>query len=229
MPSGPLGRIGLDIYRKDPKVIVALIQHERDSGVYRSDDSGAHWSKVGGTNPRPLYFSQIRVDPNDSRRMYVLGTRLMVSNDAGKTFNEVRIRYARGGTDRPRDDMDAHALWIDPRDSNHLVLGSDVGVTISYDRGSTWDYVDNLPIGQFYHVGYDMDTPYHVYGGLQDNDVWTGPGVVRNRFGIANHEWTTLGIGDGFVAIADPRDPQNIYAETQDGNIIRVNKLTSER
>ncbi len=229
IPPGSLGRIGLDIYRKDPKVVLALIQHERDSGLYRSDDAGAHWTKVGNTNPRPLYFSQIRVDPNDSRRMYVVGTRLMVSNDSGKTFNEVRIRYARGGTDRPRDDMDAHALWIDPRDSNHLVLGSDVGVTISYDRGTTWDYVDNLPLGQFYHVGYDMETPYHVYGGLQDNDVWTGPSAVRNRFGIANHEWTTLGIGDGFVALADPRDSHNIYAETQDGNIVRVNRETNER
>jgi photosystem II stability/assembly factor-like uncharacterized protein len=229
IPAGPLGRIGIDIYRKDPKTVVALIQNERDSGLYRSEDAGTHWTKVSGTDPRPIYFSQIRIDPNDSRRMYILGTRVMVSDNSGRTFAEVRLKYTRPAGDRPRDDMDAHALWIDPRDSGHLLLGADVGVATSYDRGGSWDYIDNMVLGQFYHVGYDMDAPYHVYGGLQDNDVWSGPSAVRNRFGISNHEWTTLTIGDGFVAVADPHDSHTIYGETQDGNIVRVNRDSNER
>ncbi len=229
IPGGALGRIGIDICRTDPKIVYALIQHESDSGLYRSDDAGARWTKMSNTNPRPSYFSQVRVDPNDVQRIYVVGVRLMVSDDGGRTFKEVRVSYTRPGGDRPRDDLDVHAMWIDPRDSAHLMIGSDVGIAISYDRGATWDFVDNLPIGQFYHVGYDMDTPYRVYGGLQDNDVWGGPSAVRNRFGITNQDWFTLAIGDGFVAMADPLDARTIYAETQDGNLARIDRDSNER
>ena len=229
IPEGPLGRIGLDIYRGNPNIVYALIQHESETGLYRSDDAGARWTKVSTTNPRPLYFSQVRIDPGDLHRVYVLGVRLMVSDDEGKTFKEVRASYTRPGGDRPRDDLDVHAMWIDPRDSSHLIIGSDVGIAASYDRGVTWDFVDNLPIGQFYHIGYDMDTPYRVYGGLQDNDVWGGPSAARYRLGITNHDWFTLAIGDGFVALADPRDARTLYAETQDGNIARVDRDTGER
>jgi photosystem II stability/assembly factor-like uncharacterized protein len=229
IPAGALGRIALDVYRGDPKIVYALIQHESETGLYRSEDAGARWAKVGNTNPRPSYFSQVRIDPNDPQRIYVLGVRLMVSDDGGKTFKEVRVSYTRPGGERPRDDLDVHAMWVDPRDPSRLMIGSDVGIAISYDRGTTWDFVDNLPIGQFYHVGYDMDTPYRIYGGLQDNDVWGGPSAVRNRFGIANHDWFTLSIGDGFNAWADPRDPRTIYAETQDGNLARVDRDSNER
>jgi len=229
LPTGPLGRIGIDIFRSDSKIVCALIQHESESGLYRSVDAGAHWTKMGTTNPRPNYFSQVRVDPNDERRVYVLGVRLMVSDDEGRTFKEVRLSYSRPGGERPRDDLDVHAMWIDPRDASHLIIGSDVGIAASYDRGATWDYLDNLPIGQFYHVGYDMDTPYRVYGGLQDNDVWGGPSAVRNRFGIGNREWFTLSIGDGFVAMADPRDARTLYVETQDGSLVRVDRDTNEK
>ncbi len=229
IPAGQLGRIGLDVYRANPNVVYALIQSESESGIYRSDDAGGKWTKVSATNPRPSYFSQVRIDPKDQKRIYVLGVRLMVSDDEGRTFREVRVSFTRPGGDRPRDDLDVHAMWIDPRDPAHLIIGSDVGVAISYDRGATWDCVDNLPIGQFYHVGYDMDVPFRVYGGLQDNDVWGGPSAVRNRFGIANHEWFTLSIGDGFVAIADPRDPRVVYGETQDGNVARIDRDSNER
>ena len=229
LPAGSLGRIGLDIYRRDPTIVYALVQGESESGLYRSNDAGAHWARMSTTNPRPNYFSQVRIDPGDVHRIYVLGVRLMVSDDEGRTFREVRVVYTRPGGDRPRDDLDVHAMWIDPRDSSHLIIGSDVGIAISYDRGATWDYVDTLPIGQFYHVGYDMDVPYHVYGGLQDNDVWGGPSAVRNRFGIGNSEWFTLAIGDGFNALADPRDARTVYGETQDGSLARINPVTGER
>src|SRR5262245_3712888 len=229
IPAGPLGRIGLDIYRRDPNIVYALIQHEQESGLFRSEDAGAHWTKMSNQNPRPLYFSQVRIDPTDDHRIYVLGVRLNISDDRGKTFNEVRVAPVRPGGDRTRYDVDAHAMWVDPNDSSHLMIGADIGVATSYDRGATWDYMDNLPIGQFYHVGYDMDTPYNVYGGLQDNDVWAGPSAVRNRFGVANRDWTTLTIGDGFVAIADPHDSRTIYGETQDGNVVRIDRATNER
>jgi photosystem II stability/assembly factor-like uncharacterized protein len=229
IPEGSLGRIGLDIYRRNPKVVFALIQHATESGLYRSEDAGAHWTKISATNPRPLYFSQVRIDPGDERRIYVLGVRLMVSDDGGRTFREVRVAFTRPGGERPRDDLDVHALWIDPRDTAHLIIGSDVGVAASYDRGAAWDYIDNLPVGQFYHVGYDMDVPYRVYGGLQDNDVWGGPSATRNRFGIGNRDWFTLSIGDGFVALSDPRDARILYCETQDGSIVRINRETGER
>jgi photosystem II stability/assembly factor-like uncharacterized protein len=229
LPAGTMGRIGLDIYRSDPKIVYALIQGESETGLYRSNDAGENWARIGNTNPRPSYFSQVRIDPADAHRIYVLGVRLMISDDEGRTFRESRVTYSRPGGERPRDDLDVHAMWIDPRDPAHLIIGSDVGIAISYDRGVTWDCIDNLPIGQFYHVGYDMDTPYHVYGGLQDNDVWGGPSAVRYRFGITNREWFTLSIGDGFFATADPRDGRIIYAETQDGSLARVNRETGDR
>ena len=126
IPAGALGRIGLDICRGDPNIVYALIQGESESGLYRSNDAGAHWTKMSATNPRPNYFSQVRIDPGDAHRVYVLGVRLMVSDDEGRTFKEVRVSYARSGGERPRDDLDVHAMWIDPRDSSHMIIGSDV-------------------------------------------------------------------------------------------------------
>jgi photosystem II stability/assembly factor-like uncharacterized protein len=218
IPSGPLGRIGLDVYRKDPRVVYARIQHETESGVYRSDDGGASWTKMSSTNPRPMYFSQIRVDPNDDHRIYVLGVQIHISDDGGKTFVENGTLHS-----------DHHAFWIDPGDSNHVMTGNDGGIGVSWDRGEKWDFVDNMPAGQFYHVSYDMETPYNVYGGLQDNYSWGGPSAVRGRFGISNFDWFIIGGGDGFVAVADPRDSRVVYTESQGGNMVRTDRVTFER
>ena len=229
IPDGPLGRIGLDIYRKDPNILYALIEHEKEGGVYRSDDAGAHWTKMSSTDPRPMYFSQIRIDPTNANRVYVVGVFLLVSDDGGKTFATVRLSNLPHSPERPREDRDIHALWIDPANPDHLLIGCDAGVAASYDRDVTWDYVNNLPIGQFYHVGYDMDVPYDVYGGLQDNDVWFGPSAVRNIFGIRNADWHTTSIGDGMVALADPRDSRILYSGVNDGGLVRVDRETYER
>ena len=218
IPEGDLGRIGLDIYRKDPRVVYARVQHETESGVYRSDDGGSSWRKMSDMNPRPMYFSQIRVDPNDDHRIYVLGVELHMSDDGGKTFV---------GTTVPHSDH--HALWVDPANSNHVITGCDGGVNISYDRGATWDFVDNMDLGQFYHVSYDMDTPYRVYGGLQDNASWGGPSAVRSQYGIGNFDWFNIGSGDGFVTLVDPTDTRTIYAESQGGNMFRVDRESEER
>jgi photosystem II stability/assembly factor-like uncharacterized protein len=220
VPEGALGRIGLDIYRKDPNILYARIEHERESGVYRTDDGGATWRKMSSVNPRPMYFSQIRIDPQTDSRIYVLGVQLHVSDDAGKTFRDDGARSVH---------VDFHAMWIDPANPSHVILGGDGGVAISYDRSRTWTWLPNLPLGQFYHVSYDLQSPYTVCGGLQDNNTWCGPSAVRNKDGIGNDEWFIIGGGDGFVGLVDPSDARVMYAESQDGRMNRVDRVTNER
>ena len=220
IPEGPKGRIGLDVYRKNPNVLYARIEHARASGVYRSDDAGATWRKMSDVNPRPMYFSQIRIDPTDDHRIYVLGVQLHVSDDGGRTFRNDGARNIH---------VDFHAMWIDPANSDHLLLGGDGGVGISHDRSQTYVWLNNMPIGQFYHVTYDMKTPYTVCGGLQDNNTWCGPSAVRTRAGIVNDDWFIIGGGDGFQAQIDPTDPNIMYAESQGGRMNRVDRVTNER
>jgi photosystem II stability/assembly factor-like uncharacterized protein len=220
IPEGPKGRIGLDVYRKNPDVVYARIEHAEEGGVYRSDDSGLTWSKRSSTNPRPMYFSQIRVDPQDDQRVYVLGVQLHVSDDGGRTFRE-------DGAEKIH--VDFHAMWIDPNDPRHILIGGDGGVGVSYDRSETYDWLNNMNLGQFYHVSYDMGSPYLVCGGLQDNNTWCGPSAVRSRGGIGNGEWFIIGGGDGFVALVDPRDPRVMYSESQNGRMNRVDRVTNER
>ncbi|HVG87172.1 MAG TPA: hypothetical protein VM820_21795, partial [Vicinamibacterales bacterium] len=218
IPSGPLGRIGLDLYRANPNIVYARIEHEKESGVYRSDNAGLSWKKMSDVNPRPMYFSQIRIDPTNDLRIYVLGVELHISDDGGKTF------IANGAMH-----SDHHAMWINPANPNHIIDGNDGGIGLSYDRGATWEAITNMDLGQFYHVTYDMQTPYHVCGGLQDNYTWCGPSAVRSRSGIGNDDWRQIQGGDGFEAQMDPRDGRTVYAESQDGNIVRVDRLTGER
>ncbi len=173
---------------------------------------------MSDTNPRPMYFSQIRIDPANDLRIYVLGVQLHISDDGGKTFIENGTMHS-----------DHHAMWINPANSNHLLIGNDGGVGISWDKGATWEAFTNMDLGQFYHVGYDMQTPYHVCGGLQDNYTWCGPSQVRSRTGIGADDWRSIQGGDGFEAVMDPRDGRTVYAESQDGNIVRIDRLTNER
>jgi photosystem II stability/assembly factor-like uncharacterized protein len=218
IPSGPLGRIGLDVYRANPNILYARIQHRSDSGTYRSDDAGLTWRKMSDVNPRPMYFSQVRVDPTNDLRVYVLGVQIHISDDGGKTFIENGTLHS-----------DHHAMWINPRNPNHIIDGNDGGVGISWDKGRTWEGIYNLDLGQYYHVGFDMETPYNLCGGLQDNYTWCGPSAVRSRNGIVNDDWYQIQGGDGFEAVIDPNDPDTIYAESQDGNVVRVNRRTNER
>src|SRR5262249_39745336 len=158
----------------------------------------------------PFYFGQLRIDPNDAQRIYVLGVTLHISQDGGKTFRN------RGA---PGVHADHHALWIDPRDSDHLVLGGDGGINFSYDRGAHWQHLRNLPIGQFYAVGVDLRKPYHVYGGLQDNGTWGGPSATRHPDGITVADWYRVLGADGFQCQVDPTDPDVVYAEAQYGRL----------
>jgi hypothetical protein len=187
-------------------------------GVFRSADGGRTWTKRNDLCPRPFYFSQIRVDPNDERRVYVLGVTLHVSTDGGRTFSEADA--AEGAH------ADHHALWIDPHDSRHMVLGNDGGVALTHDRGATWERLQNLPISQFYGIAVDDRRPYRVYGGLQDSGTWMGPSAVRNPEGITPADWTRVLGYDGFQCRVDPDDPDTLYCESQYGRPRRMNVRT---
>jgi hypothetical protein len=233
LPGGSLGRIGLDIYRKSPNILYAQIEAEAaagqrsggsggnapgESGTYRTDDGGASWRKVNGNDVRPIYFSQIRVDPNNPDRVITGGVRMYLSVDGGKTFNPCD----------PSEHDDKHALWWDPNNSNHILIGTDGGAYVSYDMTRSWIFYPNIVAGLFYHVGFDYDYPYNVCGGMQDNYDWCGPSAVRTQVGIPADRWQSIQGGDGFVAIIDARDSHIVYSETQDGALQRHNRVTGE-
>jgi photosystem II stability/assembly factor-like uncharacterized protein len=218
MPAGDLGRIGIAVAPSKPSVVYAAVEAKR-GGIYRSDDGGNTWAEMntgGSAAMRPFYFGIIIVDPKDENRIYKPGINLVASDDAGRSLGNIA-----GGVH-----SDFHAVWIDPRDSEHILVGTDGGLYESNDRGNDWRFVGNLPISQFYHVSYDMERPYNVYGGLQDNGSWVGPS--QKSGGIANRHWRVLGGGDGMWAFVDPNDSDITYVEYQEGNMLRVRKSTGE-
>ncbi|MCR9296597.1 MAG: PDZ domain-containing protein, partial [bacterium] len=195
---------------------------EKDyGGVYHSQDNGITWKRINSLNPRPMYYSQIRVDPSDNQRLYVLGTSLHRSDDGGQTFTE-------DGADASVH-VDHHALWIDPNDGRHMILGNDGGIYVTYDRMEHWDHHNHVAICQFYHVGVSANADYKAYGGLQDNGSWGGPTRVADAQGPMNSDWFRVGGGDGFVCLVDPTDPDQIYFESQNGAMGRIHLKTGER
>ncbi|MCU0704376.1 MAG: PDZ domain-containing protein [Fimbriiglobus sp.] len=192
-------------------------------GVFVSKDNGEKWERVNSLNPRPMYFSQIRVDPTDDNTVYVLcdtPTPIYVSTDGGKRFENLRTA---GGVH-----ADAHALWINPKDGRHLIIGCDGGFYVTYDKGAKWDHLNNFALGQFYHVAVDNRKPYRVYGGLQDNGSWGGPSDTLKSTGPVNEDWVYVSGGDGFVCRVNPTDPDEVYTESQGGAISRRNFRTGE-
>jgi len=221
LPSGELGRIGLAVARRRPQVVYALVE-ARSSALLRSDDGGVHWRTVNdeeGIAPRPFYYGQIAADPEDDLRLYNLHSRLMLSMDGGETF-----RNLTGDVH-----SDFHALWIAPSDSRLLYAGTDGGVYISRDGGDHWQFVDGLPVGQFYHVSVDQEIPFNIYGGMQDNGSWRGPSDLWEKGGIRNYHWQEVGFGDGFGTLIDPSDPTSGYSMSQAGGLVRFDLRTGER
>ena len=226
------GRIGLDVYRARPSTVYAVIESDaggqsaigefrsRAGGVFRSDDSGDTWTRKSDLTPRSFYFSQIRVDPADDKRVYILGFLVHVSDDGGKTFREDGARLVH---------VDHHDMWIDPNNTDHLLLGNDGGLYASYSRSKSWDFFNNMAVGEFYRVTVDMGRPYRIAGGLQDNQSWIGPSATRGKDGITNADWRNLGGGDGFYVAIDPTDPDIIYAESQEAYAFRLNMRTGQR
>jgi photosystem II stability/assembly factor-like uncharacterized protein len=219
LPKRDIGRIGLAVSRSQPRTVYATLE-TNTTEVYRSDDYGASWTKKGTYFQFPWYMGQVRVDPQNPDRLYELGVPLFVSEDGGTT-NRAIGQSAH---------VDYHAMWIDPADPDHFIVGNDGGVYITHDRGQTMDFVTNLPIAQYYAIDLDNREPfYYVYGGLQDNNSWAGPSQTRNRQGITNNDWYVTVGGDGFYSAVDPTDPNTVYAESQNGGIIRYDVKTGEQ
>jgi photosystem II stability/assembly factor-like uncharacterized protein len=257
LPDNPvIGRIGLDICRSKPNVILAQIEvgpsggtgagvnedgslaapaptagsgggrggapetapDPKKSGVWRSEDGGRSWRFMSNNNNRPMYYSKIRIDPSNDQIVYTLGATASKSTDGGKTFNPM------GG----QSHGDHHTLWINPHNGNHLIIGNDGGLDISYDQGMTWEEVSTMPTGQFYAISADMRKPYYVCGGLQDNGSWCGPSAIRSNAGILLTDWYRIGGGDGFYTQNDPDEWTIGYSESQDGNTNRYNLRTGE-
>lgn len=224
LPEGDLGRIGVAVAPSDPRVVYAFVEGEEENGLYRSSDGGRSWElrttdELAGN--RPFYYADLRVDPANPDRVYSLWSLTSVSNDGGKSF-EVLVPF-RGVH------PDHHALWIDPEDPRHLFGGNDGGVYESRDHGVTWRFVRNLPLAQYYHVRVDDETPYNIYGGLQDNGSWRGPSEVWENGGIRNHHWQEVGFGDGFDTVPIPGDARRGYAMSQEGYVQRWDLDTGER
>jgi photosystem II stability/assembly factor-like uncharacterized protein len=221
MPSGELGRIGLAVAPSDSDVVYALVEAER-SALLRSDDGGRTWQTVNenrGVANRPFYYADIFVDPENELRVYNLSSRILISDDGGRSFNPM-------GSDVHSD---FHAMWIEPADGRHILVGTDGGLWESRDRAATWRLFDNLPVGQFYHVSVDDAVPFNIYGGMQDNGSWRGPSDLWEVGGIRNYHWREIAFGDGFNAMIDPRDASYGYAMSQGGNLQRFDLRSGER
>jgi photosystem II stability/assembly factor-like uncharacterized protein len=221
LPPGPINRVGVSVCYSNPNIVYAFVP-VKNGLLYRSTDAGAHWELRNSSQDidfRPFYFSQVRCDSKNPRKVYAIAGPLLVSTDGGRKFHD-----AGGGGDN-------HDLWIDPLDSQRLLNGSDMGFHSSVDGGKTWNYDDVVPFSQVYRVGYDMDTPYHVMGGMQDHEVWRGPNELLSRSdGPSNGDWLNISDwGDGQYATADPRDPNVIYEDTHFGDLVRLNLRTGER
>jgi photosystem II stability/assembly factor-like uncharacterized protein len=224
LPAGELGRTGLAIAPSSPNIVYALVE-AKENALYKSEDGGYSWSMASdGDNigNRPFYYADLRVDPKDANRVYSLWSRISVSTDGGRNFESPGGYF---GGPHP----DHHAMWINPSDPSHIIDGNDGGVYVSRDYGTTWRFVFNLPLAQFYHISVDMEQPYNVLGGMQDNGSWRGPSSVWENGGIRNHHWEEVGFGDGFAVLADPNEPMAGYSMSQEGFLRRYDLRTGER
>jgi photosystem II stability/assembly factor-like uncharacterized protein len=210
LPPGDLGRIGVAIAPSDPNVVYAMVEATR-SAFLRSDDGGRSWETISdepGVNPRPFYYSDIRVDPKNENQ--------------GRSWETVVPSGIIHG--------DVHELWIDPDDPRRMILGEDGGIAFTFDRGDQWRFVENLALAQFYHIDLDDAVPFNVYGGLQDNGSWYGPVTVWENKGILNAHWRRVGGGDGFSVMPDRADPERYgYSMSQGGNLQHFSKITGAR
>jgi photosystem II stability/assembly factor-like uncharacterized protein len=222
LPTTEMGRIGLAISPVDSNVVYATVEAaDRKGGIFRSSDRGGSWERRNEFDATAMYYARIVADPKDVDRIYVMNVFLMVSDDGGRTLRRLGEKSKH---------VDNHDIWIDPSNTDHYLVGCDGGVYESHDRGANWEFKRNLPVTQFYDVTTDNARPfYNVYGGAQDNFAFGGPSRTRNASGIVNSDWFVTQGGDGFRTQVDPEDPNTIYAELQNGSLVRFDRVTGER
>ncbi|MEO1009287.1 MAG: glycosyl hydrolase [Planctomycetota bacterium] len=222
LPGEDKGRIGLDISPADPDVLYAIVEAAKgESGFYRSDDRGETWTKMSGhATTSPQYYNEIVCHPTDVDTVYSLDTFMHVTRDGGRSFQVVP---------RMNRHVDDHALWIDPEDPLHMLVGSDGGLYDTHDAGENWRFMANLPITQFYRVNVDNAEPfYNIYGGTQDNNTQGGPSRTTDRGGIMNEHWFITVGGDGYETVVDPQDPNLVYSQWQYGGLVRHDRRSGE-
>ena len=220
MPKGDLGRIGVSFAPSKPNILYALIE-AKENGLYKTTDGGENWKLVSTKNigNRPFYYADIFVDSGNENRLWNLWTYVSKSEDGGKTF-EIILDYAKGVH------PDHHAFWQHPDNPNFMIEGNDGGINISHDNGVNWRFVENIPVAQFYHINYDMEIPYNIGGGMQDNGSWVGPSSIWKRGGIRNYDWREVMFGDGFDMVFKKDDSRYLWSMSQGGFLGYVDQET---
>ena len=221
LPSVEIGRIGMDISPVDNNVLYAIVEAaDRKGGFYKSVDMGESWSRQSGKVTSGNYYQEIFADPVDLGTVYIMDTWMSVTKDGGKTFKNVGEDFKH---------VDNHAMWINPSNNNHWLIGCDGGIYETFDAAKNWDFKKNLPITQFYKVAVDNDLPfYNIYGGTQDNFTIGGPSRVNTSHGITNQDWFITHGGDGFESQVDPENPNIVYSQSQYGWLVRYDKKSGE-
>ncbi|WP_298953302.1 hypothetical protein [uncultured Nonlabens sp.] len=224
LPKGEIGRIGVAIAPSDPNVVYALVEAKKNA-LYKSTDGGFKWKMINNKSDignRPFYYSEIYVDSQNENRLYSVFTYINVSEDGGKSFTQLMPAYGVDNGVHP----DHHAWYIHPKNGKFMIDGNDGGLNITRDRGKTWRFIGNLPVAQFYHINVDMEIPYNVYGGMQDNGSWRGPAYSWRAQSIRNSYWQEISFGDGFDVVPDPDNNRYGYSMSQQGSVQRYDWQT---
>jgi photosystem II stability/assembly factor-like uncharacterized protein len=221
LPSGDVGGIGIAISPVNPDIVYAIIEAAGESGgFFRTTNRGASWSKMSSYTASGQYYNEIYCDPENPDKVYSMDTYSKVTTDGGKNWSNVGLKYRH---------VDDHAMWIDPSNTDHFLIGGDGGIYETWDGGKEYLFKNNLPVTQFYRVNVDNSEPfYYVYGGTQDNNSMGGPSRNTSNYGVINDEWFVTNGGDGFWTAVDPTNPDIVYAEAQYGNMVRYDRKSGE-